>query len=100
MIKYCGLCVHQYHQGFLETDDTFGTGLIIKRREWWGRGGGGEVRWELRQIFLPHPPSLWGKHWHVLDFKCKSVNFDNLFRNKIFGLQIFVPIESFPMSLV
>ena len=25
---------------------------------------------------------------HVLDFKCKSVNFDNLFRNKIFGLQL------------
>ena len=32
---------------------------------------------------------------HVLDFKWKSVNFDNLFRNKMFGLQLFVHIESF-----
>ena len=40
------------------------------------------------QISMLHPPSLWGKHWHVLDFKCKSVNFNYLFRNKIFGLQI------------
>ena len=40
---------------------------------------------------------------HVLDFKWKSVNFDNLlsvnfdnlFRNKMFGLQLFVPIEWF-----
>ena len=34
---------------------------------------------------------------HLLDFKrkrWKSVNFDNLFRNKMFGLQLFVHIES------
>ena len=36
---------------------------------------------------------------HVLHFKCKSVNFDNLFRNKIFGLQLFVPIASFPIHV-
>ena len=45
---------------------------------------------------------------HVLDFKWKSVNFfdnllsvnfDNLSRNKIFGLQLFVPIESFLMHV-
>ena len=36
---------------------------------------------------------------HVLDFKCKSVNFDNLFRNKIFGLQLFVLIASFPIHV-
>ena len=36
---------------------------------------------------------------HVLDFKCKSVNFDNFFRNKIFGLQLFVPIASFPIHV-
>ena len=36
---------------------------------------------------------------HVLDFKGKSVNFDNLFRNKIFGLQLFVPIASFPIHV-
>ena len=28
-----------------------------------------------------------GKHWHMPDFKCKSVNFNNLFRNKFFGLK-------------
>ena len=36
---------------------------------------------------------------HVLDFKCKSVNFDNLFRNKIFGLQLFDLIASFPIHV-
>ena len=35
----------------------------------------------------------------VLGFKWKSVNFDNLFRNKIFGQQLFVPIESFPIHI-
>ena len=44
-----------------------------------------------------HPPSLLGKHLHVFDFKCKSVNFDNLFRNKIFGLQLFFSKELFPI---
>ena len=29
----------------------------------------------------------------------ESVNFDNLFRNTIFGLQLFVPIESFPIHV-
>ena len=32
---------------------------------------------------------------HVLHFKWKSVNFDNLFRNNIFCLQLFVHIQSF-----
>ena len=26
-----------------------------------------------------HTLSLWGKHRHVLDFKCRCVNFDTLF---------------------
>ena len=32
---------------------------------------------------------------HVLDFKWKSVNFDNLFKKKNCGLQLFVLIKSF-----
>ena len=34
---------------------------------------------------------------HVLDFKWRSVNFDYLLRNKIFGLQLFIPKKSFPI---
>ena len=36
----------------------------------------------------------------MFDFKCKkckSINFDNLCRNKIFGLQLFFSEESFPI---
>ena len=56
---------------------------------WGGGGGGGRgyKRWESCQISMLHPPSLQGKHWHVLDIKYKSVNIDVLFRNKNFGLQ-------------
>ena len=52
-------------------------------------------KWESYQISMLHPPFVWEKHLHVFDFKCKSVNFDNLFRKKMFGLQLFVSIESF-----
>ena len=62
-------------------------------------GGGGEVgarRWYHIKFpcYIRH---LYGHSIgiHVLDFKWKSVNFDNLFRNKMFGLQLFAPIESF-----
>ena len=36
---------------------------------------------------------------HVPVFKWKSVSFDNLFRNMIFGPQLFVPIKSFPIHV-
>ena len=31
----------KYHQGLLETDDTFGRELTLNRREWWRAVGGG-----------------------------------------------------------
>ena len=70
----------------LETDDTFGRELNLNRREW------------QRAVKFPcYIRHLYGNSidMHVLDFKWKSVNFDNLFRNKIFGLQLFVNVESF-----
>ena len=63
----------------------------------WGGGGGGEAR-RGDHIKCPcYICHLYGNSidMHVLDFKWKSVNFDNLFRNKSFGLQLFVHIESF-----
>ena len=36
---------------------------------------------------------------HVLDFKWRGVDFGDLFGDKIFGLQLFIPIESFPIRV-
>ena len=61
---------------------------------WLGGGGG----WRGNHIKFPcYLRHLYGDSidMHVLHFKWKCVNFDNLFRNKIFGLQLFVHIESF-----
>ena len=56
-----------------------------------GVGGGNHIKFSC---YIRH---LYGDSIdiHVLDFKWKNVSFDNLFRNKIFGLQLFVPIQSF-----
>ena len=61
-----------------------------------GEGGAGARRGNYIKIpcYIRH---LYGNSidMRALDFKWKSVNFDNLFSNKIFGLQLFVHIESF-----
>ena len=54
-----------------------------------GPGEGGRNHVEF------HPPSL----WRVLDFKRKSADFDKFLKSKTFGLQLFVPIESFPIHV-
>ena len=68
--------------------------VILNRREWWravggGRGGPAESGNHIK--FPCYFRNQYGESMdiHVLDFKCKSVNFDNLFWNKIFGLQLF-----------
>ena len=60
----------------------------------WGGGGGRRGNYIKFPCYIRH---LYGNNidMRVLDFKWKCVNFDNLFRNKIFGLQLFVHIESF-----
>ena len=62
-----------------------------------GGGGGGGARRGNHFKFPCYIRHLYGDSIdiHVLDFKWKSVNFDYLFRNKIFVLQLFVHIESF-----
>ena len=63
-----------------------------------GGGLGGDGEWESYQ-FPCYVRHQYGESIdiHVLDFKWRSVNYDNLFRNKIFGLQLFIPIKSFPI---
>ena len=60
-------------------------------------GGGGGARRGNHIKYPCYIRHLYGDSIdiHVLDFKGKRVDFDYLFRNKIFGLQLFVPIESF-----
>ena len=82
--------------------------LLIKSK-WAGMAEGGwwrrEEREEGRSVnhikFPCYIRHLYGESIdiHVLDFKWMCVNFDNLFRNKIFGLQLFVSIESFPIHI-
>ena len=64
--------------------------------------GGWEGAWRGNHIKFPcYIRHLYGNSidMHVLDFKWKSVNFDNLFRIKTFGLQLFVHIELFLIYL-
>ena len=71
-----------------------------------GNGGGGWGREEGRSMnhikFPCHIRSLYGESIdiHVLVFKWKSVCFDNLFRNMIFGPQLFVPMVWFKHILL
>ena len=60
-------------------------------------GGGGGARRGNHIKFPCYIRHIYGDSIdiHLLDFKWKSVNFDYLFGNKIFGLQSFVPIEPF-----
>ena len=57
---------------------------------WWGGGGARRGNHIKFPCYIRH---LYGDSIdiHVLGFKWKSVNFDYLFRNKIFGLQLFSP---------
>ena len=65
-------------------------------------GGGLEGAESGNHIKIPcYIRHLYGKSIdiHVLDFKWRSVNFDNLLRNKFFGLQSFIPIKPFPIHV-
>ena len=57
------------------------------------RRGGRRELFEISML-TTSPPSTPPPHTHTHRFYL-----DKLFRNKTFGLQLFVPIESFPMHV-